>query len=113
MQPHLQCAEQQVSRPNLTKYCACHAEKLTYLVFITYETSFTVRGAIGITIQPHDILGLPRKISDKTFENRWNVISNEETIREWSDHDPSMRTQTATRLASEVTFSGPQKHFLL
>ena len=45
MKRHLQCAEQQVSRSNLTKYCACRAERLTYLVLITYETSFTVRGA--------------------------------------------------------------------
>ena len=59
MKRHLQCAEQQVSRSNLTKYCACHAK-------------------------------LHCKISDKIFENRWNVISNAGTIREWSDHDPSM-----------------------
>ena len=26
MKRHLQCAEQQVSRSNLTKYCACHAK---------------------------------------------------------------------------------------
>ena len=61
MKPHLQCAEQQVSRSNLTKYCACHAERLTYLVVITYETSFTVRGAAGVMIQPHQILRLSRR----------------------------------------------------
>ena len=63
MKPHLQCAEQQVSRSNLTKYCACHAERLAYLVLIAYETSFTVRGATGVTIQPHQILRLPRKMT--------------------------------------------------
>ena len=61
MKPHLQCAEQQVSRSNLTKYCACHAERLTYLIIITYETSFTMRGATGVTIQPHQILRLSRR----------------------------------------------------
>ena len=45
MKSHLQCAEQQVSRSNLTKYCACHAERFTYLIIITYETWFTMRGA--------------------------------------------------------------------
>ena len=30
-----------------------------------------------------------------------------------SQHDPSMKTPTATRLANEVTFRGPQEHFLL
>ena len=52
MKPHLECAEQQVSRSNLTKYCACHAKRLAYLVLIAFETSFTVRGATGVTIQP-------------------------------------------------------------
>ena len=188
MKRHLQCAEQQVSRSNLTKYCACHAERLTYLVLITYETSFTVRGATGVTIQPHQILHLshrkPRilsphhiwnviysarsnrchhptspntapatkndstalssshmkrhfqcaeqqvslsnlakycachekwhcKISKKISKNRWNVISNAGPIRPWSEHDPRMKTQTATRLATEVTFRAHHEHFLL
>ena len=165
MKRHLQCAQQQVSRSNLTKYCACHAERLTYLVLITYETSFTVRGTTGVPIHPHQILRLSRRkthilsphhiwnviysarsnrchdptspntapvtqkdshasssshmkrhlqcaeqqvsrsnlteycachaklhceISDKIFENRWNVISNAGTIRAWSENDPSM-----------------------
>ena len=59
MKRHLQCAEQQVSRSNLTKYFACHAK-------------------------------LHCKICDKIFENRWNVISNAGTIREWSENDPTM-----------------------
>ena len=98
MKPHLQCAEQQVSRSNLTKYCACHAERLTYLVLITYETSFTVRGATGVTIQPHQILRLPRKIALQNFwQNLWKQMKRHfqcgddpRMIREWSEHDPSM-----------------------
>ena len=149
MKPHLQCAEQQVSRSNLTKYCACHAERLTYLVLITYETSFTVRGATGVTIQPHQILRLPRKMTRLLYRPHiWNVISNarsnrchyptspntapatkndtarfqrkspktDETsfpMRGRSEHDPTMKTQTATRLASEVTFRAHHEHFLL
>ena len=75
MKPHLQCAEQQVSRSNLTKYCACHAERLAYLVLITYETSFTVRGATGVTIQPHQILRLSRrKTRILSPHHIWNVI---------------------------------------
>ena len=44
-----------------TKCCTCHAERHAYLVLITYETSFTMRGAAGVTIQPHQILRLPRR----------------------------------------------------
>ena len=77
MKPHLQCAEQQVSRSNLTKYCACHAERLAYLVLITYETSFTMRGATGVTIQPHQILRLSRrKTRILSLHHIWNLICN-------------------------------------
>ena len=63
MKRHLQCAEQQASPSNLTKYCACHAKWLSWLILLTYETSFTMRGATGINLQPHQILRLPRKIA--------------------------------------------------
>ena len=119
MKRHLQCAEQQVSRSNLTKYCACHAERLTYLVLITYETSFTVRGATGVTIEPHQILRLPRKIALRNFwQNLWKQVKRHfrcgddpRMIRPWSENDPTMKTQTATRLASEVNFSSSPRAF--
>ena len=77
MKPHLQCAEQQLSRSNLTKCCACHAERLAYLVLITYETSFTMRGATGVTIQPHQILRLSRrKTRILSLHHIWNLIYN-------------------------------------
>ena len=148
MKPHLQCAEQQLSRSNLTKYCACHAERLAYLVLITYETSFTMRGASGVTIQPHQILRLSRrKTRILSLHHIWNLIYNARSnschdptspntapvtqndtakfqrkcpktgetsfpMRGRSEHDPTMKTQTATRLASEVIFRAPQEHFL-
>ena len=96
MKPHLQCAEQQVSRSNLTKYCACHAERLTYLVLITYETSFTVRGATGVTIQPHQILRLSRRKTHLLNHHYiWNLIYNARSNR---CHDPtSPNTAPATQ----------------
>ena len=87
MKPHLQCAEQQVSRSNLTKYCACHAERLAYLVLITYETSFTIRGATGVTIQPHQILRLSRRKTHILSPHHiWNVIYSARSNR---CHDPT------------------------
>ena len=77
MKRHLQCAEQQESSSNVTKYCTCHAKWLWWLIRVTYETSFTMSGATGITIHLHQILHLPRKmnaISDP--RHIWNVISN-------------------------------------
>ena len=33
------------------------------LIRVTYETSFTRRGATRVTLQPHQILRLPRKMN--------------------------------------------------
>ena len=96
MKPHLQCAEQQVSRSNLTKYCACHAERLTYLVIITYETSFTMRGATGVTIQPHQILRLSRRKTHILSPHHiWNVIYSARSNR--CHHPTSPNTAPATK----------------
>ena len=96
MKRHLQCAEQQASRSNLTKYCTCHAESIAYLVLITYETSFTVRGATGVTIQPHQILHLPRKMTRLLYRPHiWNVISNARSNR--CHYPTSPNTAPATK----------------
>ena len=111
MKPHLQCAEQQVSRSNLTKYCACHAERLTYLVLITYETSFTVRGATGVTIQPHQILRLSRRKTHILSPHHiWNVIYSARSNR--CHHPTSPNTAPATKNDSTALSSSHMKrHF--
>ena len=82
MKRHLQCAERQASPCNLTKYCACHAKGMSWLIRITYETSFTMRGATGITLQPHQILRLPRKRNVMIDPHHiWNVIYNAQSDR--------------------------------
>ena len=75
MKRHLQWAEQQASRSNFTKYCTCHAKWISWLIHITYETSFTMRGATVNTLQPHQILRLPRKMNLMIDPHHiWNVI---------------------------------------
>ena len=111
MKPHLQCTEQQVSRSNLTKYCACHAERLTYLIIITYETLFTMRGAAGVTIQPHQILRLSRrKTRILSPHHIWNVIYSTRSNR---CHDPtSPNIAPATKNDSTALSSSHMKrHF--
>ena len=46
-----------------SKYRACHPKWIPRLIRITYETSFTMRGAAALTLQPHQILRLPRKMT--------------------------------------------------
>ena len=87
MKRHLQCAEQQSTPSNLTKYCACHAKWISWLIHITYETSFTMRGATVNTLQPHQILRLPRKMNVMIdLHHIWNVIYN---ARSNSQHPPT------------------------
>ena len=98
MKRHLQCAEPQASPSNLTKYCACHAKWLSWLIFVTYGTSFTMRGATGITLQPHQILRLPRKsalqnlseILRERLKRQFQCAADSTMIRTWSEHDPNM-----------------------
>ena len=188
MKRHLQCAEQQLSLSNLTKYCTCHTKWLSWLIRVTDITSFTMRGATYVILQHHQILRLPRKmtvmtaprhrwnviynarnnrchpptspntapatqndchdcssshmkrrlqcaeqhmsssnitkycayhakwlsnISQKFLENTWNVISNAGPIWELSEHDPSMKPSSATRLTNEVTFHAKHDHLVL
>ena len=98
MKRHFQCAEQQVSPSNLTKYCACHEKWLDCFIVLTYETSFPMRGATGVTIQPHQILRLPRKMTlqdfkenlQKQVKRHFQCGADPSMIRAWSEHDPSM-----------------------
>ena len=93
MKRHLQCAEQQASPSNLTKYCACHAKWISWLIRITYETSFTMRGATGINLQPHQILRLPRKMTTqhlteicwKQVKRHFQCATDPRPFRAWSD----------------------------
>ena len=68
-------------------FTKCCTRRLTYLVLITYETSFTVRGATGVTIQPHQILRLSRRKTHIRSPHRiWNVIY---TARSNRCHQPT------------------------
>ena len=110
MKRHLQCAEQQASPSNVTKYCACHVKRVSSLILVTYETSFTMRGATGITLQPHQILRLPRKIAlqnqrkiyRKQLKRQFQCGDDSTMIRAWSEHP-----------FAEVTFRASETHFVL
>ena len=90
MKRYLQCAEEQASPANLTKYCACHAKWLSWLIFVTYETLVTMRGATSITLQPHQMLPLPRKMIRIIDCRRiWNVIYNARSNRHHPPTSPN------------------------
>ena len=66
MKRPVQRAEQQESPSNFTKYSACHEKGRWWLTLVTYETSSTMRGATGATLQHHQIWRLPRNSELKT-----------------------------------------------
>ena len=105
MKPHLQCAEQQVSRSNLTKYCACHAKWLAYSVRITYKTSYQTlrqprRKTHILSLHHMSRSNLTKyctchaklycKFSHKIFENRWDAYRN--PPRKWGYFSTSPQT---------------------
>ena len=114
MKRYLQCAEQQVSLSKLTKYCACHAKWISWLILDTNETLFTMRGATCVIVQTHQILRLPRKMTVpnlteicwKRMKRHFQCAADPRMIRPWN-------RQSATRLATEVTFHAHHEHFVL
>ena len=55
----------------------------------------------------------PSKISEKFAENGWNVICNARPIREWSDHDPSMKPSVRNPPRNRGYILARHEHFLL
>ena len=94
-----------MSPSNLTKYRACHTKWLACLIVVTYETSFPMRGATGITIQPHQILRLPRKMTlqdfkenlQKQVKRHFQCGADPSMIRAWSDHENANRNPPRNR----------------
>ena len=95
MKRHLQCAEQQVSSTKVTKYCACHVKWLSWLMPVTYETSFTMRRATGVIHQRHQVLRLPRKMTVMIDARHiWNVIYNAQSNRHHPPTSPDIAPAT-------------------
>ena len=111
MKRHLQWAEQQESQSNFTKYCACHAKWFSWLIRVTYETSFTMRGATNVTGQVHQILRLPRKMNLMINPRHiWNVIYNARSKR--SQPPTSPNTAPATQNESHDWSASDMKRHL-
>ena len=95
MKRYLQCAEQQVSLSKLTKYCACHAKWISWLILVTHETLFTMRGATSVIVQTHQILRLPRKMNLMIDPgHKWNVIYNARSNMRHSPNSPNTAPAT-------------------
>ena len=111
MKLYLHYAEPQRCFSNITECCACHAKWLSWLIRITYETLFTMRGATEMSLQHHQILRLPRKVTliiDPL--HTWNVIYNARS--NMSQPPTSPNTVPATKNESHDWSSSQMKHYL-
>ena len=121
MKRYLQCAEQQVSLSKLTKYCACHAKWISWLILDTNETLFTMRGATCVIVQTHQILRLPRKMTVPNLkEIRWKRMkrhfqcaADPTMIRAWSEHDPTMKPSVRNPPRNRGYLSRPPRAFCI
>ena len=121
MKRYLQCAEQQVSLSKLTKYCACHAKWISWLILDTNETLFTMRGATCVIVQTHQILRLPRKMSVqnlkeicwKRMKRHFQCAADPRMIRAWSDHDPTMKPSVRNPPRNRGYLSRPPRAFCI
>ena len=111
IKPHLQGAKQLVSPSNLTKYCACQTKRLTFGILITYETSFPMRRATGVTIKTHQILRLSHKKTHILSPHHiWNLIYNAQS--NWCHHQTSSNTAPVIQKDSHAESSSHMKpHF--
>ena len=98
------CACHEKSPSNLTKYCACHAKWMSSMICVTYETSFPMRGASIVTLQPHQILRLPRNLEAQDFSG-----NSLKCFRQYKDDSriirgyPSMKLSSRTRRFGDLT----------
>ena len=69
-----------MSLSKLTKYCACHEKWISWLILVTHETLFTMRGVTSVIVQTHQILRLPRTMTLMINPlHTWNAIYNART----------------------------------
>ncbi len=90
---------------NTSKYCACHEKWLSWWILVTYETSFTMRGATGATRQRHHTAPATKNDShDWSSSHIWNVIYNARSNRMQQVTGVTLQRQQMLRRPRTMTF---------
>ena len=98
---------------NLTKYCPCHEKWLSGTNLFTHETLFTMRGATDATVEPHQILRLPRKITFPNQRKIWwkqmkchfQCATDPTMIRQWNRQpQPASQLRLLFALTSSILY---------
>ena len=76
------CACHEKSPSNFSKYCTCHAKWISWMIRVTYEPSFPMRGASQVAVCVRKVLRLPRNSEFRiSAQNPWIASANRKTIR--------------------------------
>ena len=80
---------------------------MSSLICFTCETSFPMRAASQVTLQPHQILRLPRNLEAQDFSGySLNASANRKTIRGYpriSEDNPRIKSSSRTRRFGDLT----------
>ena len=84
-----------MSLSKLTKYCACHEKWISWLILVTHETLFTMRGVTSVIVQTPQILRLPRKMNLMIDPcHTWNAIYNARSNKCHCPNSPNIAPAT-------------------
>ena len=77
---------------------------MSSIICVTCETSFPMRGASKVTLQPHQILRLPRNLEAQDFSGNslkcFRQYKDDSTI---SEHNPTIKSSSRTRRFGDLT----------
>ena len=115
------CAYHEKWHLTFTKYCACHTEWLAGLILVTYETSFPMRAETNVTLQTHQILRLPRKmtiqhlaeICGKQLKRHFQCTADPRPFRDRSETVPRPFPSVRNPPRNRGYFFAPDERFVL
>ena len=100
-----------MSLSKLTKYFACHEKWISWLILVTHEMLFTMRGVTTVIVQTHQILRLPRKMNLMIDPcHTWNAIYNARSNKCHCPNSPN--TAPATKNESDDWSLSHMKRYL-
>ena len=102
MKRPVQCVEQHESPSNISKYCPCHKKWLSWLIFVSHETSSTMRRATGPIRQAHHKYCARHEFYNQDFNGKSRNCfrqykDDSTTIQAWSEDNPTIKSSSRTR----------------
>ena len=97
-----------------TPVLLCTTKYHSWLILVTYEPSFRLRGATALTLQPHQILRLPRQMALMIYPRHiWIMIYLVQSIRGHPPTSPNLRLpRKMTLMIDQRSLRCAEQHWL-